>query len=105
MDERTPGHALVAETSVHGHGRPQLLGFANYVLHPFTWGIDLICYLEDLFVREDARGAGVGRALIEELVRLAEENGWPRVYWHTHEQNDVARSLYERIVPTDPFVR
>jgi GNAT superfamily N-acetyltransferase len=103
MDYRTPIHALVAETPLND-GNAELIGFANYVLHPFTWGTDLICYLEDLFVAEHARGAGAGRALINELTRFAEENGWPRVYWHTHELNG-ARKLYDSITPVDPFVR
>ncbi|HZV20891.1 MAG TPA: GNAT family N-acetyltransferase, partial [Hyphomicrobiales bacterium] len=65
----------------------------------------LICYLEDLFVAEYARGHGAGTALIDTLIRLAGQNGWPRVYWHTHEDNKAARSLYEKFAPVDPFVR
>jgi GNAT superfamily N-acetyltransferase len=103
MDYRIPIHALVAERQL-GHGRAELIGFANYVLHPYTWGTDLICYLEDLFVAEDARGIGAGRALINELIRFSRENGWSRLYWHTHEINE-ARKLYDSITPVDPFVR
>lgn len=44
------------------------VGFANYILHPHTWSLQLVCYLEDLFVAPEARGSGVGRALIEGLV-------------------------------------
>ncbi len=103
MDYRTPIHALVAERHL-GHGRTELIGFANYVLHPYTWGTELICYLEDLFVAEHARGIGAGRALINELIRFSHENGWSRLYWHTHEINE-ARKLYDSITPVDPFVR
>jgi GNAT superfamily N-acetyltransferase len=104
LDSKTPVHALVAESSAGGK-EPRLTGIANYILHPYTWGTELICYLEDLFVAEHARERGIGRALIGALVTMAEENNWRRVYWHTHEQNGVARSLYERITPRDPFVR
>jgi GNAT superfamily N-acetyltransferase len=105
LDDRMPVHALLAETVPDAKKAPELIGFANYVLHPYTWGTDLICYLEDLFVLERARGAGAGSALIGELIHMAEENGWPRVYWHTHELNQRARSLYDKITPVDPFVR
>jgi len=98
-------NALVAETVPGAGRRPQLIGMANYVLHPFTWGTEMICYLEDLFVAEDYRGAGAGKAMIETLMGLARQNGWPRLYWHTHEGNVAARLLYERITPRDPFVR
>ncbi len=104
MDERPPIGALVAET-VSRRQKPQIIGFANYVLHPYTWGTGLMCYLEDLFVVEESRCAGVGRSLIERLVGMAGENGWARVYWHTHQHNEVARALYNKIAPVDPFVR
>lgn len=100
-----PIHALVAETAPDAKGEIQLIGFANYVLHPYTWGSDLICYLEDLFVTENARRTGAGKAMIDELIHMSKENGWPRLYWHTHELNYPARSLYDTIAPVDPFVR
>jgi GNAT superfamily N-acetyltransferase len=46
------------------------VGLANYVLHPHTWSLQTICYLEDLFVLPAARGSGTGQALIEALVAL-----------------------------------
>jgi GNAT superfamily N-acetyltransferase len=105
MDYRTPIHALVAESAPGVPGRRQLIGFANYVLHAYTWGTEPICYLEDLFVVERARGGGAGSSLLDALIHTAKENGWPRVYWHTHELNEPARSLYAKFAPVDPFVR
>jgi len=96
--------AVVAE-SVSKAREPRLIGFGNYVLHPYTWGKGLMCYLEDLFVDEQSRRTGVGRAIIETLIQMGYDNGWARVYWHTHETNKVARSMYEKVTPTDPFVR
>ena len=104
MDDRTPIRALVAETAAR-QNKPQIIGFANFVLHPYTWGTGLMCYLEDLFVAEQARRAGVGKAVIETLIRMGYDNGWARVYWHTHESNRMARSLYEKVTPADSFVR
>jgi len=104
VDGRAGIHAVVAE-SVSRDREPQLIGFGNYVLHPYTWGRGLMCYLEDLFVAEHCRRAGVGRAIIEELIQTAYDNGWARVYWHTHEINAVARSMYDKVTPSDSFVR
>ena len=83
----------------------ETLGFANYVLHPFTWSDRPTCLLEDLYVSPSARGLGVGRRLIEHLVELGRAEGWARVYWHTHERNATARRLYDRFRPADGFVR
>ena len=81
------------------------LGFAHYVIHPHTWSAKNLCYLEDLFVEEEARERGVGRALIERLLTLGRENDWKRVYWHTNAENETARRLYDRFTPADNYVR
>jgi GNAT superfamily N-acetyltransferase len=104
IDGREGIQAVVAE-SVSIAREPQLIGFGNYVLHPYTWGTGSMCYLEDLFVEEQFRRAGVGRAIIEALMQMAYDKGWARVYWHTHETNKAARSMYEKVIPVDPFVR
>ena len=79
--------------------------FANYVLHPHTWSLKPVCYLEDIFVASQIRRRGAGRALIEKLVALAREEGWRRIYWHTHEDNHRARRLYDRIVERTDYIR
>src|SRR5690349_10671522 len=59
FDAAEPVHALVAESA----GR--LLGLAHYLFHRSTISIAPTCYLQDLFTTVEARGRGVGRALIE----------------------------------------
>jgi GNAT superfamily N-acetyltransferase len=82
-----------------------VVGFANLIIHPITWSPAPACYLEDLFVDPDARGQGVGRALIAHLVDQARSEGWSRVYWMTQADNATARVLYDTFVPADDFVR
>ena len=55
------------------------------------------CLLEDLFVRAEARGAGVGRALVEGVVELARERGCRRVELDVNEANVPALALYESL--------
>jgi GNAT superfamily N-acetyltransferase len=54
-------------------------------------------YLEDLFVREDARGRGFGRALVVYLAKLAVDRGWGRVEWSVLDWNAPAIGFYERL--------
>jgi GNAT superfamily N-acetyltransferase len=98
-----PGQPMGCLLACPTEGSP--VGLANYVLHLHTWGLRTICYLEDLFAQSDARGSGVGRALVEGLVALGKEQGWRRVYWHTHEDNYAARTLYDRLTPRTNYVR
>ncbi len=80
-------------------------GFTVSVVHPGSWTLAPLCYLEDLFVEPAARGHGIGKALIQDLVALARERGWSRVYWHTRQGNATARLLYDRFAKADDFVR
>lgn len=82
-----------------------LVGMTVNVLHEGTWTTAPICYLEDLFVAPKARSAGIGRALIGDLVAMGKARGWSRLYWHTKSENVQARRLYERFVAADDFCR
>lgn len=98
LDPAEPLFGLVAERD------GVLTGFAHCVLHRGTWSISQHCYLEDLYVAPDARGAGTGRALIEAVYREADRRGADRVYWLTHETNGTARALYDRIGRRSGFI-
>lgn len=73
------------------------LGIVHWLRHSSTWSIDGHVYLEDLFVAPDARGAGVGRALITEVTEWARVRRLYKVYWHTENTNATARLLYDKL--------
>jgi GNAT superfamily N-acetyltransferase len=83
----------------------EAIGFAHVVFHASTWTTASYCYLEDLFVAQGWRGAGVARGLIEAVYRDADERGAARVYWHTQEYNAPARSLYDQLARRTSFIR
>jgi len=98
FDDNEPVHALVAE------GEDGLLGLTHYLFHRSTNMIEPICYLQELFTTEAARGRGVGRALIEGVYERARAAGSLRVYWQTHETNQVARTLYDKVAERSGFL-
>ena len=57
-------------------------------------------YLEDLFVRPSARGAGVGRELLCYLARLAVDRGWGRFEWAVLDWNAPAIGFYKKLGAT-----
>ena len=96
---RPQQQALVAERD------GKLLGLVHIIFHAHNWQIEDICYLQDLYVSPEARGLGLGRALIEATYKLADDAGCPTVYWMTQEFNKTARQLYDRIGTLTPFIK
>ena len=71
-----------------------VVGFAVWFLNFSTWLGTHGIYLEDLFVRPDARGGGHGRALLSELARIAVDNGYGRMDWAVLDWNEPAQGFY-----------
>lgn len=93
-------HGLIAEDA---EGRP--MGVAHYIFHRHGWRLEEVTYLQDLYVAPEARGTGMGRALIEAVFAAADAAGRPHVYWLTQSFNSTARQLYDRIGEATPFVK
>jgi GNAT superfamily N-acetyltransferase len=55
------------------------------------------CWLEDIFVEEDARGSGLGRELVEAAFERARERGCARMELDVNEANAGALRLYESL--------
>ncbi len=98
FDVYEPMHAMVAECS------GKLLGLVHFLYHRNTIQIVPTCYLQDLFTADEARGRGVGRALIHAVYEHAKAAGVPRVYWQTRETNVTAMRLYDKVADKPGFV-
>ena len=98
FDPMEPVFALVAESG------GQLLGLTHFLFHRSTTRIKLTCYLQDLFTSPEARGRGIGRALIEGVYERARAAGIPRVYWQTQDSNTAGRLLYDKVASHKGFI-
>ena len=98
FDAQEPVFALVAERE------GALLGLVHFLYHRSTISDAPVCYLQDLFTTDFARGRGIGTALIHEVYRQAKAANASRVYWHTHETNRAAQRVYDRIAERSGFI-
>jgi GNAT superfamily N-acetyltransferase len=72
-------------------------GFALFFHNFSTWEGRPGIYLEDLFVRPEARGRGYGRALLARLAALAMERGCARLEWAVLDWNEPAIGFYRAL--------
>ena len=79
------------------------VGFALWFLNFSTWAGVHGIYLEDLYVRPSARGAGYGKALLVQLARICAERGYARLEWSVLDWNAPAIAVYrsQGAVPMD----
>ncbi len=111
-------HCLVAETLADGLGeRPvegpaecptagevggEVVGMALWFVSYSTWRGRHGVWLEDLFVREDRRGLGIGAALLARLAAICLDRGYARLEWSVLDWNTPAVGFY-RALGADPL--
>ena len=83
----------------------QILGFALYFRTFSTFLGRPGIYLEDLFVREFARGRGIGKSLLQRIAMSTLEIGGGRLEWAVLDWNKPAISFYKKMgaVPLDEW--
>jgi GNAT superfamily N-acetyltransferase len=82
-------------------------GFAVFYRTYSTFLAEPGIYLEDLYVKPDARGQGVGSALLGRIAGIAMERGWSRVEWEVLDWNEPSIRFYRRLgaVPMDAWTK
>ncbi len=88
---RPAAEVVIAEEA----GAP--VGFALFFPNYSTFLAQPGIYLEDLYVRPEARGRGAGRALLAHLARLAKERGCGRLEWWVLDWNESAIRFYRSL--------
>jgi GNAT superfamily N-acetyltransferase len=78
----------------------EVVGFALWFLNFSTWVGRPGIHLEDLFVRPSARGTGLGKALLQNLIDIARERGYGRVEWSVLDWNTPAQEFYRSMGAT-----
>lgn len=80
-------------TEVDGKVQGMAMWFLNYS----TWHGRHGIWLEDLYVREQARGNGIGTALLKALAKIAVDNDYRRVEWTVLRWNEPSIGFYSSI--------
>lgn len=75
----------------------EIVGIAIWFLNYSTWLGKAGLYLEDLFVRPEFRGRGLGLELMKTLARLCVERGYERFQWWVLDWNQPSIDFYKSI--------
>jgi ribosomal protein S18 acetylase RimI-like enzyme len=99
LDPAVPMHGLIAEEA------GEIIGMTHCIFHFSAWTQGPYCYLQDLITKPEHRGKGAATALIEAVYAFAAAKGAARVYWLTHESNENAIRLYEKVADRPGFIQ
>lgn len=94
--ERPVAEVIVAEVVSPERGT-QSAGFALFFHNYSTFLTRPGIYLEDLFVRPELRGLGIGKALLTRLAQIAVERGCGRLEWSVLKWNEPAIGFYKKL--------
>ena len=84
-------NCFVAETPDN-----EIVGYAMYFFCYFTWtGKSL--YMDDLYVKPDYRGVGIGSLLINKVILHAKETGCHKLRWQVSNWNKPAKDFYRKL--------
>jgi|WetSurMetagenome_2_1015567.scaffolds.fasta_scaffold26862_2 GNAT superfamily N-acetyltransferase len=72
----------------------QTAGFALYFFNYSTWVGRPGIYIEDLFVEQELRGLGIGKALLQRVAAIAVEKGCRRMQWQVLDWNQPSIEFY-----------
>ncbi|MET9343691.1 GNAT family N-acetyltransferase [Nonomuraea sp. NPDC003804] len=106
--EQLESALFAPDPALHAHVAEQdgrLVGYALWFLNFSTWRGTHGIYLEDLYVRPEARGGGHGKALMAELSRICVERGYHRLEWSVLDWNEPSIAFYKSMgaVPMDEW--
>jgi len=91
--DRPDAEAIVAESTESQSIVGVALFFQNYSTFVGRFGI----YLEDVYVRPEHRGSGIGKALLVRLAQIARDRGCKRFEWAVLDWNENAINFYQRL--------
>ena len=99
--ERPAAECLVAEATAvadaHAPRSGSVVGFALFFTNFSTFLAQPGLYLEDLYVKPELRGRGIGEALLTRLARMAVERKYGRFEWSVLDWNENAIRFYQRM--------
>lgn len=74
----------------------EIIGYATHFFSYFTWtGKSL--YMDDLYVKEAWRGAGIGTLLLNKVIAFAKASGCHKLRWQVSDWNAPAIGLYKSL--------
>lgn len=73
----------------------EIIGFATYFFSYYSWSGKAI-YLDDLFIRPDYRGQGIGSLVFDHIKEIGEKEDCFKMRWQVSKWNDKAQEFYKR---------
>jgi GNAT superfamily N-acetyltransferase len=93
-EEKEFFNCFVAETT-----DKSIVGYATYFFAYYTW-IGKSLYMDDLYVKPEFRGKGIGTKLIKQVIDFAKKSGCHKLHWQVSGWNKPAMEYYKNLGAT-----
>lgn len=90
-DEKEYFHGFIARDK-----NGDIAGYVTYFFAYYTW-VGKSLYMDDLYVREEYRGKGIGSMLVNEIIAYAKRNNCNRLRWQVSAWNQPAIKFYKSL--------
>jgi GNAT superfamily N-acetyltransferase len=91
IEEQAYFNAFVVENQ-----EGEIIAMALYFIAYFTW-VGKSLYLDDLYVKKEFRGEGIGKMLIDKIFEIAKKENCKRLRWQVLDWNTPAIDFYEKL--------
>jgi len=91
IDEQEFFNCWVVETDDN-----KIIGYVTYFFCYYTW-IGKAMYMDDLYVKPEFRGTGIGTQLINKVIQYAKETGCHKLRWQVSGWNSPAIAFYKKL--------
>lgn len=91
FDEKAGIHCLVVEKN------NALVGYSTYVMQFSTWDVEYYTYIDCLYLKEEIRGHGIGKKVMNHIRQHALQEGCSTVQWQTPNFNTNAIRFYKNL--------
>lgn len=75
----------------------EMIGFVNLLTIYSIWSYGKALIIDDIYIREEQRGRGIGKEVMDAVVQYAKEKEYKRIQFQAEKNNEKAQAFYRKL--------